>query len=367
MLPDKSLTNQMDVTRAIPLSVILCNYAHDGNNEIVRVILRNENMAVELTNIGCSITAIRTPDKKNVHANIVAGYSDLLQYKNNEDYMGCVVGRFANRIANGRFTLNGRTCQLSVNNGNNHLHGGIEGFSRKLWRVHEIIESEEECGVVFSYLSTDGEEGYPGNLSVTVKYLLDRDNRLGIYYKATTDKSTPVSLTNHSYFNLTGFNDSTIYDHQLSVTADEYTVKSASNTPTGEIAKLGGTALDFRSCKPIGKHISAFAEDMGYDHCFILKRSNSPEMLKAAVLSEEKSGRMVTVYTDRPAMQVYTANLWTGSIEGEQGYLYKKHGGIALETQAFPDSPNHSHFPDAILHPGKVHESATIYEFGIMK
>jgi aldose 1-epimerase len=357
----------MPVARSIPPSVTLYPYEHEGNDKIFQAILRNGNITVELTNIGCAITAIRTPDNQNNQANIVAGFSDLLHYKANADYFGCVLGRFANRIANGRFQLDGRTYQLSVNNGNNHLHGGKEGFSRKVWHIHETMEREDECGIVFSYFSPDEEEGYPGNLSVTVKYMLSRENRLGIYYKAVTDKSTPVSLTNHSYFNLSGFRELTIYNHKLYVEATEYMLKSGTNTPNGEIAKVQGTALDFRTPKLIGKDINAFPEDMGYDHSFIIKNNNSRAILKAAVLNEEKSGRMVTIYTDRPAIQVYTGNFWNGSVEGEQGYRYIKHGGVALETQAFPDSPNHPHFPDTILHPGEVHESTTIYEFDVMK
>ena len=357
----------MNVTRSIPLSVTVYPYEHEGSDKLFRIILRNENMTVELTNIGSAITAIRTPDNRNTPANIVAGFSDLLQYKVNADYFGCVVGRFTNRISHGRFQLDGKTYQLSVNNGNNHLHGGTEGFSRKVWHIHEIIEREDECGIIFSYFSPDGEEGYPGNLSVTVKYLLSRENKLGIYYKAVTDKSTPVSLTNHSYFNLSGFAEPTIYNHKLCVDAAEYTVKSGNNTSTGEIAKVQGTALDFRTPKLIGKDINAFPEDMGYDYSFVIKNDNSKAIMKAAILSEEKSGRIVTIYTDRPAIQVYTGNFWNDVIKGEQGHRYMKHGGVALETQAFPDSPNHSHFPDTILHPGEVYESTTIYEFEVMK
>jgi aldose 1-epimerase len=357
----------MQITRSIPLSVTLTPFEHEGNDKLFRIVLRNENMAVELTNIGCAITAIRTPDRRNVLANIVAGFPDLLDYKVNADYFGCVVGRFTNRIANGQFQLDGKTYQLSINNGSNHLHGGKEGFSRKVWRVHETIEKENECGVVFFYFSPDGEEGYPGNLSVLVKYLLNRDNKLSISYKAVTDKTTPVSLTNHSYFNLTGFRDATIYDHKLCVDASKYTLKSINNTSTGEIATVEGTALDFRTPSMIGKNIHAFPNDMGYDHSYIIKDNNGRAIVKAAILSEEKSGRTVTIYTDKPAIQVYTGNFWNGTTEGEQGYRYVKHGGVALETQAYPDSPNHPHFPGTILHPGDVYESTTIYEFDLMK
>jgi len=322
-------------------------------------------MTVELTNIGCSITALHVPDKNGQQANIVAGFADLHLYKENPDYFGCVVGRFTNRITNGQFQLNGASYQLTINNGNNHLHGGWAGFNKKLWAVQELIETENECGVVFAANSAHEEEGYPGNLFITVTYLLDRDNRLRILYKAETDKSTPISLTNHSYFNLTGFTNPVIHDHVLSVSAWEYTAKSHNNTATGEIVPVAGTPLDFRMPKRIGNDINELTVDKGYDHNFILKRTNNKEIIKAAILSEPTSGRMITVYTDKPAIQLYTGNFWSGGVTGQQNIPYKKHGGVALETQAFPDSPNHSHFPEAILHPGEVYTSTTIYEFSV--
>jgi len=352
-------------TRSTPLAVTLSTWSRDKERDIIHATLSNGSISVELTNIGCSITALHVPDRRGVPANIVAGFNDLVQYKVNEDYFGCVIGRFANRITNGQFHLNEKNYQLSVNNGNNHLHGGTEGFNRKLWKVQETIETDNECGIVFSLFSRDGEEGYPGNLTVLVKYLLGRDNKLHIIYKAVTDKSTPVSLTNHSYFNLTGFSDPTIYDHTLCIAAWEYTAKSNNNTATGKILPVAGTALDFRHPKRIGNDINTLAADMGYDHNFILKRSNSPDIINAAVLCESTSGRMLTVYTDKPAIQVYTGNFWHGAVNGQQDIAYVKHGGVALETQAFPDSPNHPHFPDAILHPGETYASTTIYEFGI--
>lgn len=357
----------MHVANSVPLPVSVRPYLHEGDEKIFQVTLRNENMEVELTNIGCAITAIRTPDHRKVRKNIVAGFSDLLQYRINKDYFGCVVGRFTNRINNGRFRINGQSYQLSQNNGNNHLHGGVEGFGRKLWDLYEVIEAKDECGVVFSYCSPDGEEGYPGNLFVTVKYLLRRNNQLSLFYKAVTDKSTPVSLTNHSYFNLTGFEDPTIRHHLLAVEAADYTAKSDSNISTGEKVPVNGTALDFRKPKMIGQDLHTFPVDGGYDHSFILKNSNSKALLKAAILSEPLSGRSVTVYTDQPAIQVYTGNFWDGTTIGTQGITYVKNGGVALETQAFPDSPNHPHFPDPILHPGEVYESTTIYAFGVME
>ncbi|OQP44468.1 galactose mutarotase [Niastella yeongjuensis] len=344
----------------------LTTWCGDYEGTIKQAKLSNGIITVELTNIGCSITALHVPDKNGVAANIVAGFADLHQYKENPDYFGCVVGRFTNRITNGQFQLNGTQYQLSVNDGNNHLHGGWMGFNKKLWEVQELIETENECGIVFATSSAHEEEGYPGNVSLTVTYLLDRNNQLQILYQAKTDKSTPISLTNHSYFNLSGFTNPVIYDHVLSVSAWEYTAKSASNTATGEILPVAGTALDFRLPKRIGNDIGELTVDNGYDHNFILKRANSKYIIKAATMSEPASGRVITVYTDKPAMQLYTGNFWNGKITGRQNIPYEKHGGVALETQAFPDSPNHPHFPEAILHPGEVYLSTTIYEFGIL-
>ena len=355
----------MPVAQSIPLSATSTIFNSNGEDKIYRLTLQNKSISVELTNIGCAITAIRTPDKNNVTANIVAGYDDLSSYLINKDYFGCVVGRYSNRIANGSFQLGDRRYQLSINDGNNHLHGGTTGFSRRLWKIHKIIENDEACGVIFTYFSHDGEEGYPGNLFVSVKYTLDNFNRLCLSYQAVTDQPTPISLTNHSYFNLSGFKEPFIYDHLLSINADTYTVKSCNNIPTGEIAKVKGTPLDFRNPKPIGKDINAFPLDLGFDHNFILDTAQEPGMMKAAVLKEINTGRVVKVYTHCPAVQVYTSNFWDGSVTGEQGFLYQQHGAVALETQAFPDSPNHAHFPNTILRPGETFNSSTMYEFGV--
>lgn len=350
----------------MPLSVQTTTWRSDEQGKIILATLNNGAITVELTNIGCSITALYVPGKNGGVANIVAGYSDPFQYKENPHYFGCVVGRFTNRITNGRFYLQGENYQLTVNNGHNHLHGGFAGFSRKLWQVQALIETETECGIVFSAFSEEGEEGYPGNLSVTVTYLLARDNRLRILYSAVTDKSTPVSLTNHSYFNLSGFKTPAIYNHTLCIAAWEYTGKTLNNTATGEILPVAGTALDFRLPKRLGNNINDFIADEGYDHNFILKRCNSSDIIKAAALMEPASGRTLTVYTNKPAIQVYTGNYWNGSVTGQQNSPYVKHGAVALETQAFPDSPNHPHFPAAILHPGEMYSATTIYEFGIV-
>jgi aldose 1-epimerase len=338
---------------------------YPADERILQVILHNGNIRVELTTIGAAITAIYTPDNQAAFKNIVAGYADLSSYLDNPDYYGVVVGRYANRIAGGHFSLNGKEYQLSVNNGKNHLHGGFQGFSHKLWKLIETKENAQHCSAVFSYDSADGEEGYPGNLEVKVEYLLDDAGRLHIHYFATTDKSTPVNLTNHSYFNLTGFEDPLVLDHSLMVNASSYTEKNENDTPSGKILPIANTGLDFREFRKLSAGIGGFPGDMGYDHNFVLDQRQENELVKAAVLSEASSGRTLTVYTTKPGMQLYTANYWNGSIVGQQGVAYQQHGAVALETQSFPDSVHHSHFPSTILYTGEQYRSTTIFEFGI--
>ncbi|AXY78007.1 galactose mutarotase [Paraflavitalea soli] len=355
----------MHLARSLLLKATISSYRDEANETIQHILLTNGDTIVGLTNIGCTITAIYTSGRDNIKKNIVAGFDNLELYKVNKHYFGCVVGRYANRIANGTFMLGSERYQVSVNDRPNHLHGGWKGFSHKIWKLEEVIENGQECGVVFSYYSADGEEGYPGNLSVSVKYVLDKNNRLGIFYKAVTDKSTPINLTNHSYFNLTGFEVPTVLEHYLQVNAEQYTKKSANNTSDGNIATVADTALDFRTSRQIGHGIANFPKDMGYDHNLILNQPETKGLIKAAVLHEVASGRVLTVYTDRPAIQVYTANYWDGSMKGGQGQFYQQHGGVALETHAYPDSVNHAHFPNTILHPGEEYNAATVFEFGV--
>ncbi|OQP63976.1 galactose mutarotase [Niastella vici] len=356
----------MIITKPTVLTTTVWQRSGKGNEPVVMIVLQNRDITVECTNIGCAITAIYTPDRHQVKKNIVAGFTNWELYTINKDYLGCVVGRYANRISHGTFNLNGKTYQLTVNDRPNHLHGGWNGFSRKVWKLTGTVENENECGVEFAYASPDGEEGYPGNVQVTVKYILNNDNQLHIVYRATTDKSTPVNLTNHSYFNLTGFEKRDILDHYLQIVADEYTEKSAGNTPTGALASVYNTALNFTNPRLIGSHINCFPGDMGYDHNFILSHRATKKIIKAAVLSEGTTGRMLTVYTNKPAIQLYTANHWDGAIIGKQGVAYQKHGGVALETQCWPDSVNHRNFPNTILHPGEEYTATTLFEFGLM-
>jgi aldose 1-epimerase len=356
----------MIITRPTVLTTTVWQRSGKGNEPVVTIVLQNRDITVECTNIGCALTAIYTPDKHHITKNIVAGFTNRESYTINKDYLGCVVGRYANRIGHGIFNLNGKTYQLTVNDAPNHLHGGWNGFSRKIWQLACTIENENECGVVFTYASPDGEEGYPGNVLATVQYTLNNNNQLHISYRAGTDKSTPVNFTNHSYFNLTGFEKPDILDHHLQIVADEYTEKSAGNTPTGAMVSVYNTALNFTNSRLIGSGINCFPNDMGYDHNFVLSRGATKRIKKAAVLSEETTGRMLTVYTNKPAIQLYTANHWDGAIIGPQGVAYQKHGAVALETQSWPDSVNHRNFPNTILHPGEEYTSTTIFEFGVM-
>lgn len=333
--------------------------------DVYKVLLRNGQLSIELTNLGCSIISIEAPGRTGVAKNIVAGFNRIDDYLVNRDYLGCIVGRFANRIAEGRFTLDGQEFQLPVNNGGSHLHGGIEGFNKKVWDIVELAEPQESVTVVFTYFNKDGEEGYPGNLQTTVSYSLNRQNQLTIEYSAQTDKATPVNLTNHSYFNLTGFDVPVIHDHLLQVNASFYTPKNERNVPTGSLLPVAGTALDFRTPKKIGAGIDQFPSDFGYDHNFVIERTAPGETVFAAKLYEPSSGRVLTVYTSQPGIQVYTANYWDGTITGLQGRAYQQHAAVALETQAFPDSPNHPSFPNSILYPGQQYTSKTIYEFGV--
>lgn len=355
----------MEVSKQVSVSITADTYENKEGKDIRRITLRNERITIEITNLGCSVIAIYTPDKNSIQKNIVAGFPDIMEYQKNDHYLGCVIGRYANRIADASFSIGENTYQLSRNDDGNHLHGGIEGFNKKLWTISSFIQNEQEAGVMFEYLSSDGEEGYPGNLQVKARYLLNQRNQLCIHYSARTDRSTPVSLTNHSYFNLTGFETPHILDHVLHINARQYTPKKDTNTPAGHIENMEGTAISFFAAKPIGRDIRCFPGDKGFDQNYVLAKNYPGELSLAAELSEWQTGRTLKVFTDQPALQLYTANLWDGSITGCQDIPYLQHGAVALETQAFPDSPNQPRFPSAILHPGKTYISETIYEFGI--
>ncbi len=330
---------------------------------LMRYVLDNGGIRVVIINLGATIVSIDVPDRAGLAGNIVAGFADEDRYRQNQHYLGCIVGRYANRIGGGRFLLDGNPVQLSVNDGTNHLHGGVEGFHRQVWDLHSRIDNGKEVGIVLEYLSRDGEEGYPGNCRVRVTYILDDAGRLSIAYEAVTDKKTPVNLSNHSYFNLTAFETPVIDDHLLRVNAARFTEKNGCNLPSGRIVPVEGTALDFLEPRRIGEMIGDLPVDRGYDHNYVIDREHGGELVPAAELYDPRSGRRLRVLTDQPGIQVYTANWWDGTIPGRQGRRYVQHGAVALETQAFPDSPNHPGFPDTLLVPGAVYRTKTIFEF----
>jgi len=332
--------------------------------EVSEYVLSKGSVRVGILDLGATISFLELPDRMGRVKNIVAGFRHAEQYWRNEYYFGCVVGRYANRIGKGLLRLGGHLVQLSVNNDGNHLHGGFEGLHRKLWRLQSRIERDDASGVVLEYMSPDGEEGYPGNLRIQVSYLLDGSGRLSVDYTAVSDAATPVNLTNHSYFNLSGFENPVVDDHLLRVFASRYTEKNGSNLPTGRLLPVVGTPLDFSTLRRIGDRLGQMVDDRGYDHNYVLDGSMAVagSLPVAAELYDPDSGRQLRIFTDRPGIQVYTANWWDGSVVGSQGVRYVRHGAIALETQAFPDSPNQASFPDTILRPGEVYRTTTIFQ-----
>jgi aldose 1-epimerase len=307
-----------------------------------------KGMSVKVMTYGAIITEINAPDRQGVMTNVLLGADDFDQYRKGFPASAAVIGRFANRIAKARFTLDGVEYKLAANNGPNHLHGGRKGFAQVLWQSKALPAGQHEASVQFTYLSKDGEEGYPGNLTVKVIYTLTDDNELRIEYEATTDKATPVNLTNHAYFNLAGAGD--VLDHELWLATDRYTLADDELIPTGEIASVKGTPLDFTTPTRIGARIDQLKpKPGGYDHNFVLK-GDGKSLVLAARASEPKSGRMMEVRTTEPGVQLYTGN-------------HLKHGGFCLETQHYPDSVNRPSFPSTILRPGQTFKSTTTFAF----
>ncbi|MGV3765674.1 MAG: aldose epimerase family protein [Chitinophagaceae bacterium] len=336
----------------------------EESNAIQMADMRAGNMRVLLTTMGCSVMQVIVPDRSGNKRNVVAGYADAGAYAQNPHYLGCTIGRYANRIAGGRFERGGKAYHLPVNEDSHLLHGGNNGFHQKNWRITVVSEGEEQCEITMETYSPDGEEGFPGNLTASVKYMLHANGRLEIRYRAISDKDTPINFTNHTYFNLSGFREPTIYGHRLQIFADAHTEKSPANVPTGRIVPNAGTPLDFSMPKYLEKDIHALEKDNGYDHNFVLRQYNASVPEPAAVVYEPTGGISLKVYTDRPGIQLYTANAWAGKESGAHALPYGKHGALALETQAFPDSVNHPAFPDTWLKAGVEFNSTTIFEFG---
>jgi aldose 1-epimerase len=321
-------------------------------NGFTYTLSNRDGCEVSITNYGGAVTSLKTPDRDGNFGEIVLGFETLDEYVRNPRYFGALIGRHANRIARGRFSLDGIEYQLPCNNGANHLHGGFKGFDKCVWDVRE-----GERALHLTYFSKDGEEGYPGNLTAFVDYTL-LDNELRIDYRATTDRATLVNLTNHSYFNLRG--PGTILDHELTLNADHYTPISEDLIPTGELKAVAGTPMDFRKGKAIGSELDKVAG--GYDHNFVLNNSDGSLRLGAR-LYEPVTGRVLEIFTTEPGMQFYSGNFLDGSLIGRNGVAYELYTGLCLEPQHFPDAPNHPNFPSTVLRPGAEYKQTSLYRF----
>ena len=332
---------------------------------VERFTLTNANgVTVVLSSLGAAIHSIRVPDREGRPADVVLGFETFDQWVAGRPFFGVIVGRYANRIAGGRFTLDNATYTLATNNGPNHLHGGTRGFDKVVWRAEPLAGNDGDA-VRFTYVSADGEEGYPGTLTTSATYTLTADNEVRIDYTATTDKATVVNLTNHAYFNLAGAG--TVLEHELQIDADRYTPVNATLIPTGELASVDGTPFDFRQATAIGARIAADHPQIriggGYDHNFVLNGA-AGELRLAARAFDPSSGRTLEVRTTEPGVQLYSGN-FASPIEGRGGASYPRHAGFCLETQHFPDSPNQPSFPSTELRPGDTFESTTVFRFGV--
>jgi aldose 1-epimerase len=335
----------------------------DGRAITLYTLTNAHGMEVRAMNYGGIIVSVRVPDRNGQFADVVLGHETLDGYRPNPPFFGAIVGRYANRIANGTFKLDGETYNLPKNDGPNTLHGGDKGFDKAVWDGEPL---KGRTGVAFSYFSKKGEEGFPGNLRVKVTYTLTSANSLEIDYEATTDKATPINLSQHSYFNLKGEGDGDILDHEIMINADRFTPVDRNLIPTGELRPVKGTPLDFTKPMKIGARIDDNYDQLvlahGYDHNFVINREGGGLVLAARVY-EPTTGRTLEVSTTQPGVQFYTGNFLDGTITGKQGHVYKKHYGFCLETQHFPDSPNHPSFPSTILRPGETFHQKTVFKF----
>jgi aldose 1-epimerase len=326
--------------------------------------LTNGRVTAKVMTYGAIVTELHAPDRSGKPADVVLGFDDLNGYLKGHPYFGATIGRVANRIAGGRFTLEGKEYTLAKNNGPNTLHGGLKGFDKVVWKAEVPPQAPKQAPAVsFTYQSQDGEEGFPGNLSARVTFTLTDDDELRIDYAATADQATPVNLTNHSYFNLAGPGSGPILGHELMLVADQYTPVDDTLIPTGKIEPVKGTPLDFTSPTTIGARIDRLkGEPGGYDHNFVL-RGGGKTLSLAARVHEPKSGRVLEVFTTEPGVQFYSGNFLDGKLTGKGGVVYRKHQGFCLEAQHFPDSVHHDNFPDTILKPGQTYAQTTIYKF----
>lgn len=358
-----------------PIAALLCLASAHADAEITKkdfdsimlYTLKNKSgVTVTVTNYGAIITSIMVPDRDGKLGDIALGYDTVEEYINAVDkpYLGAVVGRYGNRIAKGKFSIDGEEYTLALNNGPNSLHGGIVGFDKVVWDAKPVGENSLEL----SYLAKDKEEGYPGNLQIKVTYTLTDNNELVCHYEATTDKTTPVNLTQHTYFNLKGEGNGTILDHELMLNAKKFTPIDEGLIPTGELRDVQGTPFDFTEAKVIGRDIEVEEEQLtfggGYDHNWVLdKAGKEGQTTLAARVSEPTTGRVIEVFTTEPGIQFYCGNFLDGRLKGKSGQTYVHRGGLCLETQHYPDSPNQPTFPSTLLHPGEKYDTTTVFKF----
>ncbi len=327
-------------------------------------LINANGVVARVAEFGATLVELHVPDRDGVLADVVLGFDSVAGYESEANqYFGCTAGRVANRIAKGRFEIGGKQYDLATNNEPNHLHGGVRGLDKVVW-TSAASSTPMSQSVRFEYRSPDGEEGYPGNLDVAVTYTLDNSNQLTIHYEAKTDQTTPVNLTHHSYFNLAGAGVGTVLDHELKIFASRYTPTDDTLIPTGQLANVNGTALDFREPKPVGLHLDDVAESaaLGYDHNFVLDGDGDTRL--ACRLREPASGRVMEIHTSEPGLQFYTGNFLNGQI-GKDGKTYVQRGALCLETQHFPDSPNQPDFPDIWLEPNETYLQTTVHKFSV--
>jgi aldose 1-epimerase len=335
----------------------------DGQAVDLYTLTNANGVVAKVITYGATLTELLVPDRAGALGDVVLGFKTLAGYEQDEPFFGATIGRVGNRIAKGKFKLDGREYTLATNNGPNHLHGGVRGFDKRVWKA-QAVPAASGAAVRLTYVSADMEEGYPGALTATVVYTLTNANEVRLDYTATTDKPTIVNLTNHSYFNLAGEGQGTILDHELTIMADRFTPVDDTLIPTGEIASVRGTVMDFTRSTAIGARIAQVpgAAPGGYDHNYVLTHGGGVLAMSATV-REPKSGRSMDVLTTEPGVQFYTGNFLDGTLVGKAGVAYKQHDGFCLETQHFPDSINHPNFPPVVLQPGKTFRSTTVYRF----
>ncbi len=329
-------------------------------------LTNSHSMSAEIINYGATVVKLKVPDKNGKIGDVILGYDSLSGYVNGSSFFGGTIGRYGNRIGKGRFTIDGKKYQVTINDGENSLHGGIKGFNKEVWKAK--IVKEDPPTVEFTYVSPDGDQGYPGTLTATVRFNLTEKNGLEINYKATTDKPTIVNLTNHCYFNLTANPENTILNQVLMIKANYFTPIDSEFIPTGEIRSVKGTPMDFRKPTVVGSRIHdnyrQLKNGRGYDHNFVLDNYNG-KVREVATVYDPGSGRFMKVFTDQPGLQFYSGNFLDGTTKGKYGIYYKHRTALCLECQHFPDSPNHKNFPSTVLRPGHVYRQTTIYQFSV--